>query len=700
MTILCCLPVFTEDVPKLQNLLKWLHQLSGCHHHSAVIVADAATSAAHVLGLQIEAAKSFETVQVISTAAPVNGWPAGPNSLWLAAALYAKEQNCPWLFLEPDAVPLGPSWLDAIDIHYRARGRAYMGALVSCSDPRLPPLHLAGVAVYPAWAHEELAQTVCDNPGKAFDLAVADKVVPQAIHSDLFQHLWGEIGNPPTFAERRIPKTNTFDLAYLKPKSVLFHRSKDGTLIKLLRQQYKMPTGAIFVSLRRAGDIISLLPALHRIALRDGTNPNLVVHRDFMPILDGVTYINGIPWAEDWENPLEAAKQHKAVNAQVFGKGIKTNTASGNFVYDAWGLIGERWNRHRPLVFDNRNLDREEALAQRVFLNSKPKILLKLSGNSSPFAGADFVRQSVYRLFGDMAEIVNLDEVVGERIYDLLGLMDRAACLVSIDTVTLHLAHASKCPVIAFTNGNGFGATPPRGNCILRIPYTAVQARWQEVNKLVTATLAPKFTNDNIVLVYSDFVPKDPEIAKRNALAASTWCWLKARHLAFKAIRTSKSIGDTKNVPFVRDMIEKAFQTGSEGIAVLTNNDIAFDRRLQGAIVDACKKYGCYWAYRTERYGGPTDNGADVFAMTRHWWKVHQHLLPDFLLGYWHWDSTLNRIMIWSGCHEQARLYYHVPHVSTDSTQRTKDKGTKHNEDLAWKWLAQHWEEFEKSNLY
>lgn len=698
--MIVALPVFTEDVPKLFNLLRWIHTLGGCRNHEAVIVADAATRAAHVLNLKAEAEKSFDTVQVISTAAPVVGWPAGPNSLWLAAAKYAQEQNCPWLFLEPDAVPLGPSWLDAIDIHYRARGHAYMGSLVSCTDPRLPPLHLAGVAVYPAWAHEELAQLIYDTPGKAFDLAVADKVVPKAIHSDLFQHLWGEIGNPPTFAEKRIPKTNTFDLAYLKPKAVLFHRSKDGTLINLLRQQYRMPMGPTFVSLRRAGDIIALLPALHRISVRDKVIPTLVVAKEFMPILDGVTYMNGIPWFGEWENPLEAARQHKGINAQVFGKGIKTNTASGNFVYDAWGLIGERWNRHRPLVFDNRNLDREEALAQRVFLTNKPKILLKLHGNSSPFADADFVRQSVHRLFGDMAEIVNLDEVVADRIYDLLGLMDRAVCLVSIDTVCLHLAHASTCPVIAFTNGNAFGATPPRGNCIFRHPYIAVQARWQEVNTLITATLAPKFTNSNIVLVYSDFVPRDPVIFKRNELAASTWCLLDARHLPFKAIRTSKSVGDAKNMPFVRDMIEKAFDSGPEGIAVVTNNDIAFDPRLRGGIVDACKKYGCYWAYRTERYGGPTDNGADVFAMTRHWWKVHQHLLPDFLLGYWHWDSTLNRIMIWSGCHEQARLYYHESHIQTDSSQRTTDKGTKYNEDLAWKWLSQHWEEFEKSNLY
>ena len=62
----------------------------------------------------------------------------------------------------------------------------------------------------------------------------------------------------------------------------------------------------------------------------------------------------------------------------------------------------------------------------------------------------------------------------GERIYDLLGLFDKAACLVTADTATLHLAAASSVPVVAFRVGLPWFASPRRANHILNRRYTDV----------------------------------------------------------------------------------------------------------------------------------------------------------------------------------------------------------------------------------
>ena len=183
--MLVALPVHSGDLSRLKNLLLWCSQLSGCHGHSAVIVADAATQAPAILELKSDALLSFNSVEIITNDKPVAGWVPGANSLFLTAAQFAKHRNVPWLFLEPDAVPLKPRWADFIEIHYRASGARYMGRLVPCDDPRLPKVHYTGVGMYPPEAYDELSKFIVGAPDVAFDLSTASYLSPIAKSSDL-----------------------------------------------------------------------------------------------------------------------------------------------------------------------------------------------------------------------------------------------------------------------------------------------------------------------------------------------------------------------------------------------------------------------------------------------------------------------------------------------------------------------------------
>lgn len=272
------LPVFKGDVQRLRDLLGFIRQLGGCPDHRAVIVADADTPVFDVLDLRDLAAKAFKSADIVSTESAIAGWPQGPNALFLKAAQAAEEIDDEWLFLEPDAVPLCAGWLDAIDMRRRATGARYMGALVPCSTPGLPPLHMDGVAVYPPYAHAELAGIVTANPNVAFDISTAEFVCKDAIGCDLFQSLWGEKDNPPRFASKRIPKTAVFDLDYLNEKAVIFHRNKDGSLIRLLRRTLQQI--AVVFSFCRKDEMLMLKTLTWMSRMHGKLDRTAVIHFD------------------------------------------------------------------------------------------------------------------------------------------------------------------------------------------------------------------------------------------------------------------------------------------------------------------------------------------------------------------------------------------------------------------------------------
>lgn len=192
------------------------------------------------------------------------------------------------------------------------------------------------------------------------------------------------------------------------------------------------------------------------------------------------------------------------------------------------------------------------------------------------------------------------------------------------------------------------------------------------------------------VIAYQYYIPADAGARQRNSEAYATWKASGARLFPYSAELTSKHIGDPRACPFVSDIINAAFESGPERTVIITNNDIIFGDGLGHAIRDSCDRHGCYWAYRTPHLGGDPDGGLDLFAMTKGWWEHAQIFWPDLLLGYSWWDNILRRIMIWSGCPEGPRLYFHRPHPGIEL--RRQSRGEIYNQNTAREWLRQHQE--------
>ncbi len=76
---------------------------------------------------------------------------------------------------------------------------------------------------------------------------------------------------------------------------------------------------------------------------------------------------------------------------------------------------------------------------------------------------------------------MNTNETNAHRIFDLLGLMDAAAGMITVDTASLHLLAAAKCPYVALTRDHGQARSIPKGNCVLNVGYTEALRRMSEI---------------------------------------------------------------------------------------------------------------------------------------------------------------------------------------------------------------------------
>jgi len=242
------------------------------------------------------------------------------------------------------------------------------------------------------------------------------------------------------------------------------------------------------VQLRRNGDIICILPLLHRVSGEIGRPIRLVVAKEYVDLLDGVSYVEPVRWDGDWEDPLAAARHFGAENAQAYGfrSGIHYNPKDGHFAEVCWRKLGYAFDDNAPLILDRRSPAREATLAASVFKTSKPRILVNLIGHSSPLSQSDinFIMTGLMRQFGQSCEIIDLKNVWADRLYDLIGLMDRSNILVTADTATLWLAHASRIANVLISRGS-----PKRGNCKLWILYHQIKQRWPEISMAIRASL-------------------------------------------------------------------------------------------------------------------------------------------------------------------------------------------------------------------
>lgn len=181
--------------------------------------------------------EAFGEVEQIPDVEGYDGWPVAPNSMIRQAAMYLwlDRKVGPWTFMENDCIPTRPGWLDEWEEEYRRCGKPFMGRKVPANNGAIE--HMTGNAVYPQNT-PEVSEKIMGAMRIAFDVVAAPDIVPRMHDTPLIQHVfwypeYGKVPEYPTRAE--------FEKIY-DPRAVLFHRSKNGDVIRHLREMLRPPT--------------------------------------------------------------------------------------------------------------------------------------------------------------------------------------------------------------------------------------------------------------------------------------------------------------------------------------------------------------------------------------------------------------------------------------------------------------------------
>jgi len=244
-----------------------------------------------------------------------------------------------------------------------------------------------------------------------------------------------------------------------------------------------------YVQNSKNGDVLNILPILYQKFRESGQKQVLMVSKDYASVLYGCSYIEPVIWDGDWAdlNGALVVAQHRfktVVSLSTFGKALKLMKETPSFALDQWRLAGMLPQYGElPLVFDQRNQDRETVLVNKHVRENERFILFADHSQSSPFEQMDDLIQLLQNTFGGTHKILRLSEVHADQVYDLLGLYERASALVSIETMHLHLAAASGVPVIALVTEKPeiWHGTAWRPNYWLHVRYGDYQQRRQEI---------------------------------------------------------------------------------------------------------------------------------------------------------------------------------------------------------------------------
>lgn len=221
------------DLDQAVRWIDWVGELGGVSKHSLFLMPEK--------GLFLTCTPSgFKSVGIVQDYEGVQSdWSAsnapvrdasGPNSMIRQFAWHFHLNKLgPWMFIEPDAIPLRPDWADLIEAEYLASGKRCMGARV----PKIgeTPEHSTGNMVLPQDAAVLLPKLMlpihAEFDGRrvqiAFDVAAATDILANFHETRLIQHVF------------RGPEVTTLDT--VREDAVIFHTCKKGEIIPLLRKK-------------------------------------------------------------------------------------------------------------------------------------------------------------------------------------------------------------------------------------------------------------------------------------------------------------------------------------------------------------------------------------------------------------------------------------------------------------------------------
>jgi hypothetical protein len=456
--------------------------------------------------------------------------------------------------------------------------------------------------------------------------------------------------------------------------------------------------------------------------LSSGIKPYLYVAEEYSSLLEGISYAEPLVYRGGVYEVSRALKLLRPdvdrVVCQVSGESVAFDRRSWSFARDSWALGSKAPFGEWAPVFDRRDRQRERKLVDSVFPKGiRPFVLVATEGHSTPFPGRKDFLPALEAQLESSFEVVDLSKIKAHRFYDLLGLMDLAHCLVTIDTGTIHLAAASEVPVVALAcrEVDRWFRAPWRKSEVARFWYEEAVSKVGEIAERVRSARSPQDW-PTIYHLWSHFrngLEESSASERRRCTAMESWLkeyvtgrW---RFLPIvdetEGVRVSADVlGDTRRMPMVKDMFAYASEARPEDILCLCNSDLGLVPGITGEILRGCAENGAVFTHRHDfaKVQAPLASevvcgsgawycGTDLFACTKAWWDKHGPEMPDMVFGCEFWDCILRQIVKRSGGGEIHNGVFHEYHASSwcQPDFKSSNPGHLHNLGLATKWFQE-----------
>jgi len=211
-----------------------------------------------------ELKKTFPEVGRIIAQDGYNNWPLGPNQMFADAAAQCYAVNEPWMFWEPDCVPMKAGWVDDLDTEFRKEpailGHKYDGG-VATNGKNIYNM-IVGSAVYPpnfldfcpsarSLDTYNMAYRNAENYPEPWDVRCRWNFMAIGRDCPLLRTYWKSVnyqwkdGKIVFFAENAeaeaIQEVTCPD-RFISSKAVVIHGCKDGSLHKMAIAGFPMPS--------------------------------------------------------------------------------------------------------------------------------------------------------------------------------------------------------------------------------------------------------------------------------------------------------------------------------------------------------------------------------------------------------------------------------------------------------------------------
>ncbi len=376
----------------------------------------------------------------------------------------------------------------------------------------------------------------------------------------------------------------------------------------------------------KAGDVINCLPLIQQ-----QPNSILIVSRQYKAIADAAANVEPRFWNGDWQDLKGAmlwAKQHfkNPICLSVFGKDFPVEHRTPSFTTDQWerGGCSHMWDT-LPLVMNHNGASAP--------VDNKT-ILYADHSESSPFRFKNEMAALLAERFPDY-RVVRLSEVRIANPVHFLAWYDRAALLVSIETMHLHLSRASHVPTVALVadQPSRWNGTAYQKRFAIHCRYVNWQERKEEIVRAIENGL--RYRRPNALVGIPTQLPHgyNPTIIN----------W-KGRMLAIYRYHPEKN-WSTRLVIQDGDM-DFALRT-NEGIAEFSHEDARFfehDGRLWLALILTKTVMGA-WKCAVGYGELTTDKG----------WKLGEVIIPNY--GKNDWSGTQKNFCFFSNQKKLFAIY-------------------------------------------